>query len=323
MIAKENGRTNWRQSAAKFNTSALKCNTLFQKHVGFLRVFQINLYETRQRDKPMNDRISNFRYAMEKAGFTPPENIRPGAFMRFPGQGKGRGNTAGFCKLFEDCRAGVFGDFSSGFQMTWKSRDHTSRHSRQRSSRTRPSLNHEWPIKSEPNGLNRKAWSIWKNSLPAVNHPYVERKGVGAHGSRLDDYSRLVVPVTDGYKLISLQFIYPDGTKRFLAGGRVAAGFFRIGKRSDCSNCSNAPLLICEGFATGATLYERTGIRTYAAFNAGNLIRVARILRQHFCEAEMGSTLISRTHSLRLIMSTEVCHVKTQKIQFGVQTRGC
>jgi hypothetical protein len=33
-----------------------------------------------------------------------------------------------------------------------------------------------------------------------------------------------------------------------------------------------------------------------------------------------GYTPISRTHPLELIMSTEVCHVKTRRIYAGVQT---
>lgn len=40
-----------------------------------------------------------------------------------------------------------------------------------------------------------------------------------------------------------------------------------------------APLLVAEGYATGATLHEATGLPVAVAFNAGNLAEVARVYR--------------------------------------------
>ena len=70
----------------------------------------------------MNDAISQFRDAMRAAGLEPPDVIEPGKLHRFPGIGKRNGNTAGWCKLFDDGLGGCFGDWSSGFSENWQAK---------------------------------------------------------------------------------------------------------------------------------------------------------------------------------------------------------
>lgn len=111
--------------------------------------------------------------------------------------------------------------------------------------------------------------------MPASdNHAYLARKNVKAHGIRVYD-SSLVVPVREGSTLHSLQFIAPNGEKRFLAGGQVAGGFYSIGR-------PKRVLCIAEGYATGASIYEATGYAVAIAFNAGNLLSVAQAFRAAF-----------------------------------------
>jgi phage/plasmid primase-like uncharacterized protein len=81
----------------------------------------------------------------------------------------------------------------------------------------------------------------------------------------------------DGGDIHSLQFIGPDGGKRFLTGGRVTGCYFSIGNPKGA-----AALCIAEGFATGATIHEATGYPVAVAFNAGNLGAVAKTLRGKF-----------------------------------------
>ncbi|MBL4575584.1 MAG: toprim domain-containing protein [Opitutaceae bacterium] len=92
------------------------------------------------------------------------------------------------------------------------------------------------------------------------------------HGARVLD-SDLIVPVRDGDKLHSIQFISPDGGKKFLFGGSIRGCYYGIGKPCDV-------LLIAEGFATGASLHEATGHAVAVAFNAGNLLPVAKSLKE-------------------------------------------
>ncbi len=121
-----------------------------------------------------------------------------------------------------------------------------------------------------------KAARLWGMAKPAdAAHPYLVRKGVKAWGIRQLRES-LVIPARDARgQLHTLQFICPDGAKRFLSGGRIQACYCAIGRPVDT-------LLLAEGYATAATLYEATGHATACAFNAGNLAPVARALRAKF-----------------------------------------
>jgi len=38
--------------------------------------------------------------------------------------------------------------------------------------------------------------------------------------------------------------------------------------------------VVCEGYATGATIHEATGLAVIVAFDAGNLLPVARFFRE-------------------------------------------
>lgn len=121
-----------------------------------------------------------------------------------------------------------------------------------------------------------KAARLWRTARPATNaHPYLVRKGIFAMGiRRLRDM--LLIPARDASgTLHTLQFIGPDGGKRFLTGGRIAGCYFSMGRLTDS-------LLLCEGYATGATLHQATGHSVAVAFNCGNLPAVARALRAKF-----------------------------------------
>ena len=120
-----------------------------------------------------------------------------------------------------------------------------------------------------------KAAAIWQAATPAPDdHGYLVGKGVKVHGVRVHD-GALVIPMRDGEELHSLQFIRRDGDKRFLSGGRVSGCYFAMGTPQDV-------LCIAEGYATGASLYEATGYAVAVAFDAGNLLPVARTLRGTF-----------------------------------------
>ena len=94
----------------------------------------------------------------------------------------------------------------------------------------------------------------------------------------------LVVPLVDLDGTIhTLQRIYEDGTKRFLSGGAKAGHFTPIGGPLVAAGT----ILICEGWATGATAHKATGLPVVAAMDAGNLKRVAPILRGRYPSARL------------------------------------
>ncbi|GHC96694.1 hypothetical protein GCM10007320_50880 [Pseudorhodoferax aquiterrae] len=115
----------------------------------------------------------------------------------------------------------------------------------------------------------------WVSAQPAHDHQYLRAKGIQAHGTRIEG-NALMVPLRDtSGQLHSLQFIAADGAKLFMPGGRTRGCYHAIGKPA-------GKLVIVEGFATGATVHEQTGHAVAVAFNAGNLLPVARALRSKF-----------------------------------------
>ncbi|WP_395024776.1 hypothetical protein [Comamonas odontotermitis] len=116
----------------------------------------------------------------------------------------------------------------------------------------------------------------WLASVPALDHPYLSAKGIKPHGIRVEAGHTLLIPLRDGKGHIhSLQSIAPDGSKHFMPGGRTKGCYHAIGQAS-------GRLLIAEGYATAATLHEQTGYAVAVAFNCGNLLPVAQMLRAKY-----------------------------------------
>lgn len=120
----------------------------------------------------------------------------------------------------------------------------------------------------------RLARERWGRAALDGKSLYLERKGVDAHGCRFEPGGALLVPMRDAAgDLWSVQAIEPDGSKRFPKGARVKGLHCWIGEPE------GAPvLMLAEGFATAATLHQASGLPVAMAFNAGNLIDVARSL---------------------------------------------
>ncbi|WP_330114905.1 VapE domain-containing protein [Pseudomonas sp. JS3066] len=125
------------------------------------------------------------------------------------------------------------------------------------------------------------------NAMPEKGRSdYLVAKQVGGFGVRYSPNSgAMLVPMRNvkGH-IMGLQII--GGAK--LAGGRnktywpkgmaKEGAFHLIGPRPD----PGEPLLICEGYATGASLHMATSLTVAIAFDAGNLFPVAEALRAEF-----------------------------------------
>lgn len=137
----------------------------------------------------------------------------------------------------------------------------------------------------------RYAAELWGAAAAEGASPYLQRKGVQAHGVRFDVAGLLLVPLRDATgALHNLQRIAPQRPteeeqarglteKRFLAGGRKRGMFHVIGQ------AEGAPadlVLMAEGYATAATLHEASGRPAVVAFDAGNLAAVAEAMPARF-----------------------------------------
>lgn len=229
-----------------------------------------------------SDPISQFRDAMRAAGLDPPDVIEPGKLHRFPGTGKNHGNTAGWCRLFDDGLGAAFGDWSMGLSEHWQAKRDKPYSQAERAAFARQVAETQAQEGTEREARQaeaaKEAAAIW-NAAPPVpgDHLYLQRKGIEAHGARHQRDGALLIPMYADGELRSLQRIWPNGAKRFLPGGRTKGCYFLIGNPEGA-----AALLICEGFATGASLHEATGRPVVVAFTAGNLPAVAQAMRERF-----------------------------------------
>lgn len=126
-----------------------------------------------------------------------------------------------------------------------------------------------------------RARELWGKAVPARDHAYLRCKGVTPGWTRQLGHL-LLVPLTDGTRLVNVQTIATDGTKRFLTGARKQGCYHPIGAID-----FGRPLLICEGWATGMTLHAATGSAVACAMDAGNLLPVARYLRSRYPGASL------------------------------------
>lgn len=129
------------------------------------------------------------------------------------------------------------------------------------------------------------AQKIWNSSRPAsLSHPYLAAKGItnpdaiaGLRQNEYKDNDNLIIPVLYENEIVNLQSINQDGGKRFLAGGQVQGAYAFIGKAEDVGKVG---VVMAEGYATAASIYEATGKPVIIAFDAGNMVAVAERLAQ-------------------------------------------
>ena len=222
--------------------------------------------------------------AMCGAGLVPhkPLDLQDdGKVHRFRVQGDKAGSTNGWYVLHSHpVTAGAFGSWKTGESHTWREATSKPPTAAERAAlrQRMQAMQHARAVEQAAvhSAARERAQKLWSMARPAHDgHAYLQRKKIQAIGVRQLRAS-LLIPLRDSVGVLhSLQFIGEDGSKRFLTGGRMAGCYFAIGVPVDS-------LLLCEGYATAASLYRATGWACAVAFNCGNLLPVARALRQKF-----------------------------------------
>lgn len=98
-----------------------------------------------------------------------------------------------------------------------------------------------------------------------------------------DDF---VIPMFDMQgTLWSLQVIKPSGKKMFIKNSRKSETCFLIGTIRP--NDGVVPICLAEGFVTGASIHMATGYPVFVCWDAGNLTKIAPLVRAAFPKYQM------------------------------------
>ena len=120
-----------------------------------------------------------------------------------------------------------------------------------------------------------------------TDHNYLNDKKVKSYGLKTIN-GNLLIPVhsitkSDNGILVndikSLQYIFPDGSKKFVGGGEIKGNVFLIG-----CEATEIPyldtLILCEGYATGSSIFEATGFPVAVVFSANFCLTASVRLRK-------------------------------------------
>lgn len=216
---------------------------------------------------------AEFEQAMRKAGvFCNDPIIADGALHRFSPNGKGE--TDGWYVLHN--QGGAFGNWRKNIHEKWSANNpglspfELKRVNEQIAEEKRK---HEQEILNQYEEVSKKVTDWWSKLSLTGHSSYLETKQIKPWGIRFGK-DAIAVPLQDiDGKLWSLQRIYHNGDKFFEKGGRKKGCFCSIGSIEE-----SQILYVCEGYATGASIYEATQVPTIIAFDVGNLEPVVAAL---------------------------------------------
>ncbi|MBH9553333.1 DUF7146 domain-containing protein [Inhella gelatinilytica] len=249
----------------------------------------------------MTDTRAKFLDFMRHVLSGAPDFIEPGKLQRFSTNGR-RGDTAGWCKLFEDGRGGVFGCHRQGIFEVWSAVDRramsaaelaqfqrqvqASRAEREREQRQR------WAQNAE------RVHALWAECEPLLPGDsatlYLKRRGLGgmwplpdclrfhprlgywADGQQIGLFPAMVSAITSPEgELVALHRTYltqggrkapvPTVKKLTAAAGPLAGACIALAKPS------RGVLGISEGIETGLAAGLASGLPVVAAYSASNL----------------------------------------------------
>lgn len=209
----------------------------------------------------------------------PPAEIKAdtGKIERFHVEGDKTGSKNGWYILHTDFPSvGLFGCFKRNIREVFRYPIHENLVAdRIRQEERLQQITHQVNRKQE----QQESIELWESSPPATNNcRYLLSKRVKAHGLRFAKGAALVPVMDTAGTVYGFQSLWPNGRKGFAPGTDKKGHFHIIGNPGSI-------LLIAEGYATAATLYEATGYATVVAFDSGNLLPVAVNIRAKYADA--------------------------------------
>jgi putative DNA primase/helicase len=243
-----------------------------------------------------SDIVDQFRAAMASVGLRTDDKLEAdGDINRFHIDGDPPRTKNGWYVLHVDnIPAGAFGCWKRGIESSWCAKAEAELTSVERAEINarieRARAEREERQRQMHAAVADEARRMWDGAAECDTHPYLERKGVKSYGLRtaqwMNGNQAMLVPIIDASgQIVSLQAIFGNVNpvigrdKDFLAGGKKRGCWFSIGTPPPAGN---GIVVLCEGYATGASVFEATGHFTVCTFDAGNIKPVAHELRRRW-----------------------------------------
>lgn len=122
--------------------------------------------------------------------------------------------------------------------------------------------------------------AVWDNADElGLDNWYIQKKKLkNTHGAKLYKDNIVITPMYDeNGKLWSLERIIPGEGKKAWFGGKKNGNFWIIGDTTKCKE-----IVIVEGYATGVTIFEETGIPVAISYGSGGIVPVAKKIHNMF-----------------------------------------
>ena len=135
----------------------------------------------------------------------------------------------------------------------------------------------------------KRAYAKWTNANAEVaqEHPYLNEKGIAAVGVRQDKQGNLVVPGFDleTGRIQTVEYINQAGAKWYEKGCPKKGAMAILPDKEALKDAE--VVLMVEGYATGVSVHQATGLPVAVAFDAGNIKDAARAIKQKMPNARI------------------------------------
>ena len=202
---------------------------------------------------------NDFIKAIEAEGLTPPHQIiADGKFQRFDSDNSGKSNGS-YIFYPDEPQSGWFRCWKTGIENTWSGgfseTDPVKKEQYQKLIKQRTQERTVKILELHKQAAIKASADYQDAKSADPDHPYLIRKQIKpVKGLKQDPTTGdLIVPIyCKNGNIISRQTINRDGGKYFLKDGQTKGGYFDFGETTE-------NFVICEGFATGASIFEATG----------------------------------------------------------------
>lgn len=256
----------------------------------------------------MYNKLTLEQFATEN-GYTLPGSLPVEKWVRIPAKNKSHPNKSASIRIFADGNA-LIKDFTTGENLVYvpessrKSPEEIQQIKKQQAERKAIEAENYRKEVLQSAGNAEALFTLGSVDIPE-SFRYLVKKNIQPHGVKFfsgktpvnDELAKLITHLqkqdclmiprysSEDYlegKIQTLEFIKPNGSKFPPLNSKPKGTYYLIPG-------DNRNIVVCEGFATGATLKEHYAKDStiVIAFNAGNLLPVSRYFRKKFPESEM------------------------------------